>query len=315
MAEKGKEMAGRESEKSAKINYETVADMGSGLIIAKVASDCIREQDINARIMKTEMQRQLTDNIRKRGQLESLPFCALTQGETRIEIISGHHRIRSGKDAGLKEFFVILDISGLNRSKITAKQIAHNAISGFDDQSTLKELAKMLDDVDDMIESYAGKDILAEATADLEKYLSPRIEFDWKNVSIVFLPHQIADLNALVKSVKRLSPDYVGVANIDVYKPFIEALAKYQGFAEVKNVGAAVHAMTKAALHEMENDATEDVQWVQLSSIFGSRAVSRESADIIVRAVKKMTDKGLIDSKNKLAFLQILAERYLENEK
>lgn len=309
-------MASGESEKPAKarIAYETVAEMGSGLVIAKVKSECIREQDINARIMKTEMQKQLTDNIKKRGQLESLPFCALTQNETRIEIISGHHRIRSGKDAGLKEFFVILDTSGLNRSKIVAKQIAHNAISGFDDQSTLKELAKMLDDVDDMIESYAGKDILAEASVDLEKYLSPRIEFDWKNVSIMFLPHQISDLNALVEATKRLSPDYVGVADIDKYKPFIETLAKYQVFADVKNVGAAVHAMTKAALSEMNIDSNDDVKWVKLSSIFGSRAIPEEAAEIISKAIKKMIDSGQIDSKNKLDFLKILAERYLEDE-
>ena len=310
-------MAVGKSEASGKpkIEYESVADMGAGLIIAKVSAEYIREQDINARIMKTEMQRQLTDNIKKRGQLESLPFCALTQEGTRVEIISGHHRIRSGKDAGLKEFFVILDTSGLNRSKITAKQIAHNAISGFDDQSTLRELAKMLDDVDDMIESYAGKDILAETKADLEKYLSPRIEFDWKNVSLMFLPHQIADLNSLIEATKRLSPDYVGVADIDSYKPFIEALAKYQVFADVKNVGAAVHAMTKAALHEMNIETTDDVKWVQLSSIFGSRAVPQEKAEIISETVKKMIDSGLIESKNKLEFLSILAERYVEDEK
>lgn len=311
-------MAAGESENSAraKITYETVADMGTGLIIAKVPSECIREQDINARIMKTEMQKQLTDNIKKRGQLESLPFCALTQNDTRIEIISGHHRIRSGKDAGLKDFFVILDKSGLNRSKITAKQIAHNAISGFDDRSTLRELAKMLDDVDDMIESYAGKDILAEATADLEKYLSPRIEFDWKNVSITFLPHQISDLNALVEAVKRTSPDYLGVADIEAYKPFIEALAKYQRFADVKNVGAAVHAMTKAALHEMNVAGySENTKWVQLSKILGSGAVTQETADIISAAVKKAIDSKQIDSKNKIDFLRILAERYLQDEK
>lgn len=224
---------------STKITYETVADMGSGLIIAKVPVACLREQDINARIMKTEMQKQLTDNIRKRGQLESLPFCALTQNGTRIEIISGHHRIRSGKDAGLKEIFVILDVSGLNRSKITAKQIAHNAISGFDDQAMLKELAKLMDDVDDMIESYAGKDVLAEATANLDKLLSPRIEFDWKNITFMFLPHQISDLNALIEATKRLSPDYVGVTDIAEYKSFIQTLSKYQDFADVKNVGAA----------------------------------------------------------------------------
>mgnify|MGYP000768895271 FL=1 len=84
---------------SAAVKYETVADMGSGLVIAKVKLTDFREQDINARIMKTEMQKQLTDNIKKRGQLESLPFCALIDGK--IEIISGHHRIRSAKDLSL----------------------------------------------------------------------------------------------------------------------------------------------------------------------------------------------------------------------
>ena len=276
-----------------KITYETVADMGSGLIIAKVPVACLREQDINARIMKTEMQKQLTDNIRKRGQLESLPFCALTQNGTRIEIISGHHRIRSGKDAGLKEIFVILDVSGLNRSKITAKQIAHNAISGFDDQAMLKELAKLMDDVDDMIESYAGKDVLTEATADLDKLLSPRIDFDWKNITFMFLPHQISDFNVLIEATKRLSPDYVGVADIADHKPFIQALSKYQDFTDVKNIGAAIHSMIQAALRSMDKAGfSESANWVPLSRIFGSGAISQETAEIISKAVKKMIDDG-----------------------
>lgn len=38
---------------NAAVKYETVADMGSGLVIAKVKLTDFREQDINARIMKT----------------------------------------------------------------------------------------------------------------------------------------------------------------------------------------------------------------------------------------------------------------------
>ncbi len=304
-------MENRTSE-SKKIEYQTIADMGSGLIIAKVAASNIREQDINARIMKTEMQKQLTDNIKKRGQLESLPFCALTQNDTRIEIISGHHRICSGKEAGLKEFYVILDVSGLNRSKITAKQIAHNAIAGFDDQSTLKELVKFLDDVDDMIESYAGKDMLAELNEHIDKYISPVMNFDWKNIALMFLPHQIDDLNKLVEAVKRLSPDYIGVSGIEEYKPFLEALAKFQNFADIKNIGAAVHAMTKLTLQAMDEAGyTGEEEWVQLTTLFGSGAVSKETAEIISNAVKKMIDAGEISLKNKLDFIRILAEKYL----
>ena len=133
------------AEKQGK-GYEVIYEMGSGLVIAKVGIDRVKEQDLNARVMKNEMQDQLTANIAKRGQLESLPF--LVQTENALEIISGHHRIKSARAAGLKEFIAIVDESGLSRSQIAAKQLAHNAISGFDDDSTLKEIIKMITDVD-----------------------------------------------------------------------------------------------------------------------------------------------------------------------
>ena len=135
--------------------YEVIADMGSGLLIVKGSIDFLREQDVNARIMRDQMQDQLTANIAKRGQLESLPYVALIKNE--LKIISGHHRIKSARAAGIKEIFYILDVSGLSRSQEASKQLAHNAINGFDDQSTLKEIAKMISDVDDMLESYIGR--------------------------------------------------------------------------------------------------------------------------------------------------------------
>ena len=137
-------MAGEQSK-----NYEVIYDMGSGLVIAKVNIDFVKEQDINARIMKNEMQDQLTQNIKKRGQLESLPFLVLSNGG--LEIVSGHHRIKSARAAGIKELIAIIDVSGLTRSQIAAKQLAHNAIAGFDDESTLREICKMITDVDDML--------------------------------------------------------------------------------------------------------------------------------------------------------------------
>ena len=132
------------AEQSKSIDYiEDIYDMGTGLWICKVPLDKVKEQDINARIMKKEMQDQLTANIKNRGQLESLPLLVLKDGV--LEIISGHHRIKSARAAGLKTIIAIVDKSGLSRSKIAAKQLAHNAISGIDDQSTLREIVKMLE--------------------------------------------------------------------------------------------------------------------------------------------------------------------------
>lgn len=307
MAEAARENeVGREA-----VKYEVVADMGSGLVIAKVRLTDFREQDINARIMKTEMQKQLTDNIKKRGQLESLPFCALIDG--RIEIISGHHRIRSAKDSGvLAEIFVILDTTGLRRSQVAAKQLAHNAINGFDDQSTLKEIAKMIDDVDDMLESYIGKDIIGEPMAELEKLLSPKVEFDWKNVTFTFLPHQVKDYEKLLSVLQSISPDVLGIADIDQHEEFIEAITKYQQFANVKNTGAAIHAMVKATESMFEDlHFDESEEWVQLTTLFGSPAIPKEAADIIAEALKKMTEEGTVGAKNKWQALEFWAADYL----
>ena len=109
----------REKTKSAQryVKYETVADMGSGLVIAKVKLTDFREQDINARIMKTRDAKRLTDNIKKQGQLESLPFCALIDGK--IEDYLRPTASVLQKDSGvLTELFVILDTTtGLRRSQ------------------------------------------------------------------------------------------------------------------------------------------------------------------------------------------------------
>ena len=294
-----------------KVHYEVVADMGSGLVIAKVRLSDIREQDINARIMKNETQKQLTDNIKKRGQLESLPYCALI--DNRIEIISGHHRIRSAKDSGvMDEVFVILDLSGLRRSQVAAKQIAHNAINGYDDQSTLREIAKLIDDVDDMLESYIGKDILEEPMAELEKLIAPKVEFDWRNVTFTFLPHQLQDLDKLVSVLQSMNPDTIGVAPIEEHKPFVEAITKFQSFANVKNTGAAIHAMIRATEQIFDDlHFDESQEWVQLTSVFGSPTIPSEASNVISEALKKMEERGEIGKKNRWQALEYWAASYL----
>ncbi len=301
-----------ESKSENKIEYKQLADIGSGLIIAQVSIDKVREQDINARLMKNEMMKQLAGNIKKRGQLESLPFCALTNDGTKIEIISGHHRIRAARDAGMKEIPVILDITGLSRSKIAAKQLAHNAINGFDDQSTLKEIAKIIDDVDDMLESYIGKDILEEPVAELEKLLSPTVSFDWKNVTFTFLPHQIADMDKLISSLEATKPEILGVADIEQHEEFMKVLAKYQNFANVKNVGAAIHAMVRGTAQFFEEIGfEEDQEWVQISSVIGSAAIPAESAEVIKEALKKAMDDKVVTKNNVWQMVEYWAADYL----
>ena len=308
MVEEGKTMAEEQSKK-----YEMIYDMGSGLIIAKVPLDKVKEQDINARIMKNEMQDQLTAYIKNRGQLESLPFFCLV--ENQIEIISGHHRVKSARAAGMKEIIAILDVSGLTRSKIAAKQLAHNAISGFDDDSTLREIVKMIDDVDDMIESFISKDILEEPLEEYDKMASPAIEFDFKTVVFSFLPHQIKDLDALIKNLETAAPEIIGVATYEQCKEFTETLSKYQKFSDIRNVGAAIHSMVQSVNEKMDNVGyDENEEWTYLAKLFGSNAIPGEAANVIQQAIKKAEKKGTITSKNRWQLIEFLCADYLSGK-
>lgn len=294
-------------------NYEVIYDMGYGLLIVKVPLDKVKEQDINARVMKNEMQDQLTANIKNRGQLESLPYFTLV--DDTIEIVSGHHRVKSARAAGLKEIIAILDVSGLSRSKIAAKQLAHNAISGFDDESTLREIVKMITDVDDMIESFVGKDILEEPLEQYDKMLSPAISFDFKNITFTFLPHQVKDMDALVNSLETAVPEIIGVAPYEQCKQFVEALSRYQKFTDIRNVGAAIHSMIENAMGKMDAagfDENED--WTYLAKLFGSNAIPGEAAKVIQQAIKKAEKDGIITSKNKWQLIEYLCADFLGGE-
>ena len=305
MDKKGEEMAGEQSK-----DYEIIYDMGGGLVIAKVGIDKVKEQDINARIMKNEMQDQLTANIAKRGQLESLPF--LVEKDGKLEIISGHHRVKSARAAGLKEIIVIIDVSGLTRSQIAAKQLAHNAISGFDDESTLREIVKMITDVDDMIESFVGKDILEEPLEQYEKMLSPAVQFDFKNVTFTFLPHQVRDMEALVKSLEVASPEIIGVAPYEQCKTFVETLSKYQKFEDIRNVGAAIHSMIETVNEKMNNAGyDENGEWTYLAKLFGNNAIPADAANVIQQAIKKAEKEGTVTSKNRWQLIEYLCADYL----
>ena len=304
-------MAGEQSTSS--VGYEKIYDMGTGLIIAKVQIDKLREQDINARIMKKEMQDQLTANIKNRGQLESLPLLAEKDGV--LEIVSGHHRIKSARAAGMKEIIAIIDVSGLSRSKIASKQLAHNAISGFDDPSVLREICKMLDDVDDMLESFIGKDIMEEPLEQYDKLASPAVHFDFKNITFAFLPHQINDMDILLKNLEHSGADIIGVAAYEQCERFAETLDKYQKFSDIRNVGAAIHSMIESVNEKMDAVGfNEEEEWTYLTKLFGSSAVPAESAEVIKQAIKKAEKDGTVTSKNRWQLIEYLCADYLSGK-
>src|SRR5262249_25601288 len=123
---------------SPPIEPQRVLELGSGLELWRVPPSALREQDVNARSMPKAMFERLAQTIGGDKRLESLPLCAKT--ERGLELISGHHRTRAATAAGLTEMFTLVDVTGLSRSQIAAKQLAHNAIEGTDNEQLLAEI-------------------------------------------------------------------------------------------------------------------------------------------------------------------------------
>lgn len=119
---------------------EKMLDIGNGLKIAKVNIEELREHDLNARSMNSAMFERLTANIKKDNRLESLPFVAET--ENGIEIVSGHHRVRACRSAGITEIFVILDDTGLDRNKMPGTRSAALIIRQNSRKSTQTQKAR-----------------------------------------------------------------------------------------------------------------------------------------------------------------------------
>ena len=228
--------------------FTEVWDLGEGMTLYQAPLDGLREQDVNGRILPAGDHNTLVNNIRKRGKLESVPYCAWTQG--RVEIVSGHHRIRAAREAGLSDTLVLVDESGLSRSEIVAKQLAHNRLQGVDDPETIKQLFAMLKTADDILASGLAGDVLEVPTVDLDPGLTPQLDMDMRVVTLTFLPHQLA---ALMQLIALIPPsELVGVASVDQYEPFMAAVVKYGRLKNIRNVGTALSQLVELALHEIQ---------------------------------------------------------------
>jgi len=230
---------------------ELLCDLGNGLSLYMAKLDRLREQDINARIMPPKEYAQLVNNIRSRGGLESVPYCVRMNG--RVEVVSGHHRIRAAKEAGVNEAPVLIDESGLNRSQIIAKQLAHNRLAGMDDTDTLRQLFQMLTSPSDILTSGLADDLLELPEVELEPVLAPHMDMDWRTVSFAFLPHQIEKMKALIEQLP--ASDMVWVGLNEQFESFMKAVVGYARLKHILSAGIAIAVLTDIALKQLEADA------------------------------------------------------------
>lgn len=238
----------------AKILFD-MADLGLALVL--VDADKLWEQDENARTMPRNMFNQLTQNVTDRGGLESVPFCALTAKA--VEIVSGHHRIRSLRAAKNKkpsismQIPILLDTTGLTRSDIRAKQLAHNSIEGTDDPQMLKQIYLQIDDANLRLQAFIDESKLDLQIGEKAQITPLSAGFTFEHVKLFFLPHQLEDFEKALDTLEG-TEDKVYLADHKSWSAFRKAINKIMAKEDIRSVGTALGRMSEIILNSYGSD-------------------------------------------------------------
>ena len=219
--------------------YELLNEVGDNIWLCKAPIDVLREQDINARTMPNEMFLQLAQNIGDRKTLEALPFCAETNNG--IEIISGHHRVRAARHAGLTTIYFLLDRSGLSRDQIAAKQLAHNSISGIDDPQIVGRIYQSIKDANTRIAAYIDP---TDLDIKIEPVQLPIIdtEIDFRQITFLFLSHQLDKFDEVTNTIQK-NTDMIGIADLTQYDKLKTAIHLVRETEDIRAVGMIISRM------------------------------------------------------------------------
>lgn len=301
---------------------ETIDEINSRMNGAKLGTIDVKNVEYlekNARFMTNEMFNNLVENVKRDGQLTSVPLC-WKNGE-KFRVLSGNHRVKAAVKAGLKEILVLYIDKPLTEQEQIAIQLSHNAIEGKDDPVILKDLWDSIEDVG--LKFYAGLD--DKVLGELEKIqLDPlsEVKLDFRSVTFLFLPDEVERMKiAFENAIDMLGPKEVVLAAMEDFNRTIEAVTKTKAAFNVHNAATALMLILdifEANQNDLEK-GWSDVpdgkggmrQWVPLASVFGRDTVPIAVAQVLKRAAQKMMDSARVEKKNLWQCLEYWAADYL----
>ena len=201
----------------------------------------------NARYMKAEQFQSLVENIKKDGNLSSLPLC-YREKDGKLRVLSGNHRVQAGRQAGVEQILVMVVGDEKDADERLAIQLSHNAIAGQDDLVILKELWEAITDVQAKV--YAGLDSdTVKALQGIQFAAIAEQRLQYKIVTFTFLGHEVENLDELLKAIAvAFASDVVYLATLEAYAPLYELMLKIKKHCLIKNTTAAFMKYNELAL-------------------------------------------------------------------
>lgn len=232
---------------------EKLIDLYDGISVYKVHADLLREQDKNARIMTPVKFDRLTANINNDKRLESLPLCVKKvnqSGNEEFHIISGHHRVRAGRAAGIKDFYILNIEEDLTDSQIKSKQLSHNALNGFDDEQVLKEIYLEIDDMEERIKTGLGNNYEPDLDLKTINIDEVTLDIDFEVIDIVFIPEKKTKFDDAIRLIEKDST--VLVEKIENFEAFKQAILKVAHNDDVRNTASILSKMSEIVFEHYE---------------------------------------------------------------
>lgn len=189
----------------------------------------VQHVDKNAHYMPTKVYRQLVDNVKKDGNLSSLPFCWRKTDGTFVAL-SGNHRIDAARDAGVPLLLVLYTDAKLTRAQQVGIQLSHNAIFGQDNPQVLRELWTEIDDL--TFKVYSGLDELmldAMEKANVIRITEAPLRFE--ELTLLFIPSEIDRIEETVYLAGQVQPAALG-GPTGRLRPLLRCTLELQGGGE-----------------------------------------------------------------------------------
>lgn len=297
-----------------------LVELGQGLELWKIHVDEVREQDVNARSMPPKMFERLQATIGRDGRLEALPLAA--QLGDNLELISGHHRVRAARAAGVPEIHVLVDVTGLTKDQIAAKQLAHNSISGHDEEQLVKQIFETIRDVDARLEAFIDPAALELPTVEKVSLPNLDLQLDYRTTLITFLPSQEQKFEKACEQVLEqvdLERDKLYIADKEMYARWKATMRRLGKEYDARSLSTVLMRLIEAAASLLNIEGTDPDQidpeeWIPLADIFSGAVVPPDVADLLRTAVEKMQKRNEITGKAKWRAIELWAADYLAGE-
>lgn len=232
---------------------------------------------VNAHFMPKKVYDQLVENVRRDGNLSSLPFC-WHDADGKIHILSGHHRVDAAGSAGVDAVLYLYSDAELTADQRTAIQLSHNSLVGEDDLAILKRQWESIASIEAKL--YSGLDdeyFKSFEPVSLGAFNERDIRFE--TIELLFLPSEtdrIVEVAAKLGKSKRVR--LAGWA--EHYDLMAEALMRLKDGTAIFNSATAFLVMAEAANLYCDwldrAGEMDDVAWLALHEQLRARGMAGE---------------------------------------